>query len=235
MKDTNFYNTESAAYSAKRYPKLATTFTQFFFKERLRVTLALLQQCLPAEPAVSTLEIGCADGVVARALWQQFGSKLLPFEAIDLSPQMIDIAKKNNADTPIQFAVRSGVALPKTYDCIVEVGVLNYLALAPELDAVQAALSSRGVYICSISGESSLQTTLKGGEGYMHLESYATYEEEFAKRFTVAYVAPVGLFVPWLWKVPAMARILQQVIESIVLFILPKLAHEKIYVLTCKK
>ncbi len=234
MKDTDFYNAESNAYSKKRYPELATTFTQFFFKERLRLTLLLLKKFLPKHGSVSMLEIGCADGVVARAVWQNHSENVASFDAVDIAPQMIAVAQKNNADTPIHFSVRDTVALPSVYDCIVEVGVLNYLQLADELNAVQAALTPRGTYICSISGLSSLQTTLKGWEGYMHLHPYAYYEQEFAKRFTIVRAMPVGFFVPLLWKVPAVARILQPLIEKIALSLVPNLAHEKIYVLTTK-
>ena len=234
MKDTNFYNTESAVYSAKRYPKLATTFTQFFFKERLRVTLTLLQKYMQGKGSISLLEIGCADGVVARAIWQRFGVKLSPFEAIDLSPKMIEVAKCSNTDTPITFEVRSGVALLKNYNCIIEIGVLNYLTLEEELASVRSALLPKGVYVCSISGKSSLQTSLKGEEGFMHLLSYKQYEEKFNKMFTIITAVPVGLFVPWLWKVPALARLVQPIVDISILWIAPNSAHEKIYVLTLK-
>lgn len=234
MKDTAFYNAESSRYSGKRYPSLARTFTQHFFKERLRLTLILLTKYLPAQKNIDALEIGCADGVVARAVWEAFPGAFTKFDAVDLASQMIEVAKQTNADIPVHFLVREGSTLPGTYACIIEIGVLNYLALEEELNAVSRALQPRGVYICSISGSSSVQTALKGADDFMHLRSYAQYEEAFAKHFNTLRVVPVGFFVPLLWKVPASARVLQPLIERALLSLVPNWAHEKIYVLTPK-
>jgi SAM-dependent methyltransferase len=234
MKDTDFYNKESATYSAKRYPAKAATFTQFFFKERLRLTLGLLEKYVQEKREVSLLEIGCADGVVARAIWQKFGQNIAAFDATDIAPDMIEAAKKNNADTPIRFSVREGISLPARHDCIIEVGVLNYLDLEEELDAVASVLAPGDAYVCSLVGRSSLLNTFKGkGDGLLHLNSYRGYESEIRKRFEIQKTVATGFFIPWLWKLPAVARALQPIIEKMLAF-MPGLAHEKIYVLISK-
>ena len=66
--------------------------------------------------------------------------------------------------------------------------------------------------------------------GYAHLRSYRAYEQLFENKFHIIEKYPVGFFVPHLWKLP-MARALQKSIESCMRAIVPRLAHEYIYVL----
>jgi SAM-dependent methyltransferase len=234
MKDTAFYNNEASIYSAKRYPQKPVTFTQFFFKERLQKALGLVGAFLHAKQSATLLEIGCADGVVARALWERFPAALARIDAVDISPGMIEAAAQKNADTPIRFSVRDTAPLLDKYDLIIETGVLNYTDTATDFAEAAQRLTPDGEYICSIAGSSSAQQGLKGDSQYLHLYSYKIYEAELQKYFTIACTVPVGLFVPLLWKLPALARILQPVAE-LVLKIAPNLALEKIYVLTGKK
>jgi trans-aconitate methyltransferase len=227
-RDTDFYNAESAAYSARRYPAHAATFTQFFFKERLRLTLEILSTYI--QGGESLFEVGCADGVVVRAIHTRFPG-LSSIEATDLSPDMITVAKRLSRDAPIQFSVREGSILPSPRDIILEVGVLNYTDEEADFKAVYDALSSNGIYICSLSGRSSLQHVLKGPGEYRHLKSYKEYETELKKFFIVKKVIGVGIFAPWLWKLPSVARIAQPVFETFARILFPSLMHEKIYVL----
>jgi SAM-dependent methyltransferase len=229
MKDTEFYNAESLQYSSKRYPVAATTFTQFFFKERLAKTLLHIEKYLKEKhSAVSLLEVGCADGVVVEQIYKQFGKSFNAIDAIDISPGMIEAAKKNTT-APIRYSVREAT-LPGTYDLVIEVGVLNYSDFSEDMRAVSAALREGGVYICSVAGSSSLQHTLKGGDGYGNLRSYAEYEKEMRNYFVIERAEPVGFFVPLLWKVPVVARAVQPIVEWL-LKPLQSLALEKVYVL----
>jgi len=228
MKDTAFYDTASATYSARRYPQTATTFTHFFFKQRLQKVLALLAPVV-TRGKQRVLELGCADGIAAAAVSAQFKGAITAFDALDLSSQMIAVAQARYAQLPIHFAVR-GAALTGPYDVIIEVGVLNYTDLERELATVAGALAPGGRYICSIGGTSSLQNQLKGADGYQHLASYAAYEAAFAKYFRIEKVVGVGIFVPYLWKIPAFARLFQPLVELVAL-VSPSLALEKVYVL----
>lgn len=235
MKDSTFYNTESGTYSSKRYPKTAHTFTQFFFKERLCLTLHLLQKYLPKNETASLLEIGCADGVVVRAIYDRFSTAFTRIDAVDAAPQMIEVAKAHHAETSITFAVRNNTVPLETHTVIIEIGVLNYTALEAELAAVARALAPGGVYLCSLVDMSSLQNTLIGKDGFMHIQSQSEYKKQLYKYFNILQTVPVGFFVPWLWKLPAVAHVVQPVIEQIGRTLAPNLAHEKIYVLATKK
>ena len=64
MKDVNFYDKESGTYSDKRYPKIVSSYNQFFFTERLRIVLKMLDKNISEKKNLSLLEIGCADGIV---------------------------------------------------------------------------------------------------------------------------------------------------------------------------
>ncbi len=230
VKDTEFYNAESNKYSAKRYPSRATTFTQYFFKERLAQTLSLIA-AMPEAVRHETLEVGCADGVVARAIWQRFSHSICTIAAIDISPGMIAAAKRHNDDTSIQFSVREGTALSGRYGLVVEIGVLNYLDVDQELPAVASVLRADGRYLCSIAGNSSLYSRLRGQESYHDWRTYAAYEQQMRRHFTIERIVPVGCFVPLLWRVPAVARLVQPIIDSLARAVLPNAMHEKIYVL----
>jgi SAM-dependent methyltransferase len=204
MKDTIFYNTES--------------------KEIGHITRD--------KKNLSLLEVGCADGVVIRTIWEKFPHVFSSLKAIDIAPEMISAAKNLNTGTPIDFEVRTEEVLKDTSDIIVEIGVLNFADFKEEFGVMAASLTPDGTYLCSLSSSTSLYNRLKGASGYRHLNSYAEYERELREYFVIESVDGVGFFVPWLWKMPALARALQPVIEKVALTFVPSLAHEKIYVLT---
>jgi SAM-dependent methyltransferase len=233
MKDTAFYNTESAVYSAKRYPVRPETFTQYFFKARLACALSLLDSLLQKKET-SVLEIGSADGIVARAVWEQFPNTRAHFDAIDISPEMIRVASTRHADTAIQFSVRKAHELSGTYDLVLQLGVLNYLDIDVELPQIQKILAWGGHYVCSISASSSLQHRLKGSDGYRHLHSYEEYEALLRQHFFVRHTEAVGFFIPFLWRIPMLARFTQPIVEWFGKNLVPALALEKIYVLEAK-
>lgn len=233
MKDSNFYNAESLKYSSKRYPDKANTFTQFFFKERLRITLSVLQQLLNGRRNVSLLEIGCADGIIIRRVWETFSNYFGRIEATDVAEEMITQATQKNTHTPIHF-FRRETQLPGNNDIILEIGVLNLISVQDECKAVAEALHHFGYFICSLSGASSLQHRLKGQDRLAHLESYQVYERILGEHFNLLRSEPIGFFIPWLWKIPQLGRVLQPFVEWVGKHIAPNLAHEKLYVLTPK-
>lgn len=233
-KDTAFYDAESAQYSGKRYPARARTFTQFFFKERLRRTLGEIGRFVSGKQGLSVLEVGCADGVVARAIWKAHGGAFSNILANDIAPEMVRIAQERNADTPIHFEQRTGHEVGP-YDLIIEIGVLNFSTLKDEYAEVERLLAPDGRFICSLSSTTSLQHRLKGSDGYRHLRSYREYEKELTERFDIVRAIPVGFFVPWLWKMPPLGRLLQPLVDHLGAFLMPNGAHEKVYVLARKR
>lgn len=233
MKDTAFFNAQSASYSSKRYPAKPVIFTQYFFKRRLALTLDALAPALAA-PDRSVLELGCADGVVAAAIAERFADSIGTFDATDIAPEMIAAAQKQYARSAIRFSVREQSRVEGAYDAIIEVGVLNYTDLEEELEAVAAALAPGGRYVCSIAGDSSIQYVLKGGAGYLHARSYAAYERAFKKHFRIIRTQSVGFFIPYLWKLPALARLVQPIAERILGTVAPGLALEHLYVLEAR-
>ena len=93
------------------------------------------------------LEIGCGIGEFARLLATRARSVV----AIDLSPQMIRLAKSRSANYPnieyLQGDVMS-LALPdEGYDCIVTMATLHHLPLGDALLKMKEALKSNGVLI----------------------------------------------------------------------------------------
>ncbi len=229
MKDTTYYNAESTKYSLKRYPNRLQTFTQYFFTRRLALTLSMLKRY--ARPATRLLEVGCADGVVVRAIQNSLPDTFAAIQAVDISPDMISVAESQTpADSGIVFSQRMNKDLPGIYDVIVEIGVLNYLDVPSEIPVIASSLVSQGLYVCSVAGKSSLQYRVKGGD-YKDIRSYAEYEHIFNTSFELVYKVPVGFFAPLLWRVPVLARILQPFIEWIGRRIAPLLALEILYVL----
>lgn len=229
MKDTTYYDDESDKYSQKRYPTLALNHTHFLFKRRLELLLGLLRK---VGLSGSLLEIGCADGVVLTQLQRDFPAVQL--SGVDLSPGMIAAAKRHDSSGTIRFALRDDAAVKGgTFDVIVEVGVLNLTDFSTELDFTERALKKDGYYVCSLSSRTSLLAVLKPDtiSAYRHLESYREYEQVLSQKFVILARIPYGLFVPHLWKVPSLARVLQPFFDLLCRFIAPDLLHERIYLL----
>ena len=105
----------------------------------------LIQQLPPH--AENALEIGCGIGEFARLLAARARSVV----AIDLSPQMIRLAKSQSANYQnIEYLLGDvmGLALPaEGYDCIVSMATLHHLPLGDALLKMKEALKSNGVLI----------------------------------------------------------------------------------------
>lgn len=232
IKDKDFFGKESVLYSDKRYPARASSYTQFFFKRRLEIVLAAMARSMEADTTYDVLEVGCADGVVLRALYDKFVSLMRYVIGVDIAPDMIAAAKRANAGRPITYLVREGTALPGTFDMIVEIGVLNYTHWRADLKAAHNALPAGGTYFCSFASRSSLLARLKGGEeSYENILPYEEYERELRRTFTIVRTIPCGYFIPFIWKFAPIGRTLQKFAEPVLSRLVPNLAHEKVYVL----
>lgn len=235
MKDTEYYNKESTQYSRKRYPDVSTDYRHFFFKKRLSLLLTILDS-ISRENKKTLLEIGCADGVVLLEVDKRnYGfTEML---GTDVSPEMITAAIKNTKSNRISYFVRGEKDLSgKMFDVIVEIGVLNFTDLYEDLDFAREHLDNGGYYICSVASRTSLISKLKpeNKKDYRHFMTFSEYEAEFKKRFSVVASAPYGFFVPFLWRLPAVARIVQPIVEFLFRHIFSEIFHEKIYLLKKK-
>jgi SAM-dependent methyltransferase len=229
-KDSAFYNAESERYSRKRYPKRAVDYVQAFYLRRLAIVIALVRPLVRAG-RLSVLEIGCADGIVLRRLLASMPGSFSSLAGVDSAPRMIDAARELSAGLPIDFSVRECTLVPR--DLVLEVGVLNYVPnLKEELAALSGAIAPGGHAIISVAGTGSLWQRLKReGGGFAHFRPYGDYEATIRAQFSILACQPVGLFIPHLWKVPAIARLVQPACETIFAPFLPEFFHERIYLL----
>ncbi len=119
-KDKNFFDTESPIYSAKRYVDKPVNYIQFFFKERLRLTIKLISKTFNGKNNLSFLDIGCADGIVVDEIAKAFPTIFSSFIGIDTAPAMIAVAVKKYAGKPYVFKVRDDFSDISEKDVIVE-------------------------------------------------------------------------------------------------------------------
>lgn len=97
--------------------------------------------------AESALEIGCGTGAFTRLLASRADRVL----ALDLSPQMIRLAKSQSADRQnIEYLLGDvmQLSLPaESYDCIVSIATLHHLPLTQALLKMKDGLKPNGVLI----------------------------------------------------------------------------------------
>ncbi|MFZ2167379.1 MAG: class I SAM-dependent methyltransferase [Minisyncoccia bacterium] len=232
-RDTAFYNEASTTYSSERYPAAPRSYRQFFFTRRLAVLVREMKPLLTRTNApLSLLEVGCADGIVLRTLYDTFGPHFRELHGNDVSPGMIASAKHLHADTPLTFSVRTEEPEGSAYDMIIETGVINYTDPATEIGYAASALKDAGSYILSYAGKGSLWDFFKPGrKGYQNLLPYPEFEALIQNKFEIEKTISIGFFVPLLWRLPFLAAPVQAVVELLGSHIMPNLAHEKMYLL----
>ena len=234
MKDSLFYNQESIQYSKKRYPKIARSYLQSFYTRRLTITKEYVRDILrEASPHPTLLEVGCADGVIIRALGEEFTDIFAELIGIDIALEMIKEARRRNTSPHATFFSRDEYQ-PRAVDVVVETGVVNYADVEEELAFAHRNLASGGWYILSIAGTDSLYNRLKHDSGLSDFRPYQEYDRLIREKFQVERVEGVGLFIPYLWRIPAVARGVQSIIEPIMGKFFPGLCHEKMYLLKKK-
>ena len=105
-----------------------------------------LMRHLPPDPE-NVLEIGCGTGAFTRLL----ASRAHRVIALDLSPQMIRLAKSKSANCKnIEYLLGDvmQLSLPaEEYDCIVSIATLHHLPLTQALLKMKDALKPNGVII----------------------------------------------------------------------------------------
>jgi SAM-dependent methyltransferase len=232
IKDTAFYDKESSVYSEKRYPQVSQSYTQFFFKERLQMTINALKHFVGTKKNLSLHEIGCADGYVINEIKRAYPDAFSNLIGTDISPGMITSAQEKFGNSGIHFVVRPQYTDASRHDVIVEIGVINYAVLEEELEYIKTHLKADGVALISLAGQGSIWDRRRTGDtGFNNFLTYKEYRNEISKRFTIIQEIPVGLLIPLLWRIPVLARIVQPLKEMILRPCMPGLFHEKIYVL----
>jgi SAM-dependent methyltransferase len=105
----------------------------------------LLRHLPPA--CAAALEIGCGTGELARRLAERADR----VDALDLSPEMIRVARARSADIPnLAFHVADVAAAPpaaEAYDSVVSIGTLHHLDAARALRDMRAALRPGGTLL----------------------------------------------------------------------------------------
>lgn len=105
-----------------------------------------LARCLPPR-LENALEIGCGGGEFTRLLASRAGSVV----ALDLSPEMIRVAKARTAgrgNVEYRLCDVMQAALPaESFDCVVSIATLHHLPLAQALLKMKGALRPGGVLV----------------------------------------------------------------------------------------
>lgn len=233
LKDKNFYNGESQNYSSERYPNMASNYVQYFFKKRLALVLAVLNDNFKERVGLRLLEIGCADGVVLREISTKQGRIFSKLIGVDTSEGMINAAKAITADDRIKYYLRGEESVNEKYTVVLEVGVANYADIDDELQQAKKVLESKGLYILSLAGKGSINGFFGKGHGYNNFLTYQNYENIIRKYFEIKEIIPVGIFVPLIWRNKKFGKFMQNIFE-IIFWLFPNFYHEKIYVLKAR-
>lgn len=105
-----------------------------------------LARQVPA-PCREALEIGCGTGSFSRVLARSSERVL----ALDLSPNMIRVARERSAQFPnIDFRVADVLALElpsETFDCVATIATLHHLPMKEVLTKIKSALRANGVLL----------------------------------------------------------------------------------------
>ncbi len=232
--NTTFYDNESEGYSRKRYNVTPTTYTHFFFQDRLSKVVSLVGEHFKDGQNLIMIEDGCADGVVLYSvdyLYPDLFSKII---GTDISPKMIEAAAKRNKKEYISFVIKD--AMPEVIaDCFLAIGFVSPGIFKEEFAFIDRHLASNGLCIMSLVSNNSLYAKfkLKDKKIAKDYRSFAEYEKILSERFEIVDSVPYGLFIPKLWAAPSLARFLQPLLEKI-LRPFPQLFHEKLYVLRPK-
>jgi SAM-dependent methyltransferase len=234
--DTTFYDKESAQYSGKRYNTAPRSYVQFFFQERLRHVINLVGKHAGHKKDLTIIEDGCADGVVVQMVYKKYRQIFSKVIGTDLSPGMIEAAKKLNQNPVVSFSLKSELPQDIKADVFLAVGFVSPGIFADEFSFIRNHLKKDGIVIMSLVAKNSIHARLKlkGKEIVNDYRMFAEYEKFLETEFEIIDKAGYGFFVPKLWAVPAIARVLQPVFE-IIGKISPSLFHETLYVLKEKR
>lgn len=90
--------------------------------------MRILRRITPITNIGMALEIGCGNGYGTKLIKKHFGPRRI--EAIDLDEKMIEIARRKNRDSSIQYYVMDASALSfadRTFDAIFDFGIIHHI------------------------------------------------------------------------------------------------------------
>lgn len=211
------------------------SYVQFFFKRRLAITKSYIRQIVQEKSTPLTLlEVGCADGIIIRSIEKEFPTAFSALVGIDIAAEMVEEARRQNVFSNVEFFTRDAYQEVSPVDLIIETGVINYANFEEEMAFAHVHLKTGGHYLFSIAGTGSIRNRLKQEGSFADFRSYREYDRLVRMHFTVRGVQGCGLFIPYIWRVPVLARIIQGVLDPMVGWLLPSLCHEKVYLVEKK-
>lgn len=77
---------------------------------------AFLKEHLPLKRGMKTLDVGCGTGVISEQLYELTGERVT---AIDLSPTMIEVAKRTHGEEKIDFLCADFAEMTGNFDFVV--------------------------------------------------------------------------------------------------------------------
>lgn len=231
-----YYDEEARVYSEKRYPERIVSYPQFLFTHRRELVLNFLHRVIEGTDTPRSLfEMGCADGILLRSISARYPGAFSAMLGADISAPMIDAARARTTDSTIQYAMRDSVPRSGSYTCVMEIGVAAIiLDTRNELAMLAGQLAPGGYALCILRGHDSIVFLLGRGTSDRSLfKSYKEYEQMVQEFFTIVDSRACGIYMPLLWKIPTLARLVQPLAE-IFGRIFPSLAHERLYLLRKK-
>lgn len=231
-----YYDDEARFYSEKRYPERVVTYPQFLFTHRRELVLGFLHRVIAnTDTQRSLFEMGCADGVLLRSISARYPGAFSTMLGADISRPMINTARALTTDDTIQYAMRDALPRSGSYTCVMEIGVAAIiLDTQDELAMLAGQLAPGGYALCILRGHDSIVHLLgRGGADRSLFKSYKEYEQMMQELFIIIDSRTCGIYVPLVWKIPALARLVQPLAE-ILGRIFPSLAHEQLYLLRKK-
>jgi 2-polyprenyl-3-methyl-5-hydroxy-6-metoxy-1,4-benzoquinol methylase len=239
--NTNYYDKASYEYSNKRYSVVSKSYIQFFFKRRLDIILRYIEKDylkninISEDKKLRILEDGCADGVVIESILKNFPNIFSECIGIDISPEMIKTARIKNKLNNVSYYMK-GTEVSSLFDIILAVGFVSPSLFEEEFAYIRKHLNKNGIIIISLASKKSLYTILKlkDKEYVKDYWTHGDYKSLLEKEFKVIDSIPCGFFIPKLWSLPTLARIIQPIVENIMRHIAPDLFHEKLYILKNK-
>lgn len=232
----DYYDKEASTYSEKRYPSVVRNYVQFLFTRRRDIVLTYIGRVIAHTDTPRTLfEMGCADGILLRSISDRYSRAFASLTGSDVSESMLRVAREATKDPSITYLLRDSLPRSGSYTCAMEIGVgALVLDTKGELQILASQLSPGGYLICSIAGADSFAAIWGSTAADRSLlKTYADYETDMQTYFTIKQVRSCGIYMPLLWRVPALGRLLQPIAE-LVGRLVPERTHERVYLLKKK-
>ncbi|MBI2482142.1 MAG: class I SAM-dependent methyltransferase [Candidatus Vogelbacteria bacterium] len=229
--DPSIYDGLSLNYAEKRYTGKVDSYIKYIFTTRRSILTGFFKEVLNKIEKPSVFEIGCADGVLARFLRQQFPEQIGHFVGVDISSEMIKLALSARI-VDADFYLRDQLNPDfEASDVVMEVGV-HTGDWSSEIAYWRQHLKPDGFLIKSVAGRQSIYARLKlyDRDYYQDYSSYREYEKIFNQDFDIIATKSYGIFIPKIWRWPALARPIQMFFDQVLVWF-PELYHERVYLL----